>query len=811
MNHPKKSREGQMQKLKSINSQIVSKTRFRLYTSFATLLLLFILPISIGLNLLQHAEDDISTIVNQHNVKTELVSSMIDAARARSLLLYEMINVNDAFDRDELYQKVRRHGASFANARTQMLGMKLTKAELDLLKEQGRLSGIAVPLQRQIIDLAIEEKLESALEILVSKAVPAQNDVMDELRKLQAMQHLAARTIAEKNQGQLKNAYYAILSLAMLALITGVLIALYITRYSVRAEERLYLEKELAQVTLHSIADAIITTDQNGKIKHMNPNAEKLTGWPRSKAQGKEITRVFNLSNTKKTDLGPNPITKTLTHGKTTFDENESNLINSTGDEYAIEYSSSPIMDQNDHIHGAIIVFRDVTEIRTLTQQLTHQATHDSLTGLINRREFERRLNQSLNNARAEHQQHVLLYLDLDLFKVINDTCGHAAGDELLKQLSGKLRHDLRESDVLARLGGDEFGVLLDSCPVNKAMEIAESLRQAVHDTRFIWGDKSFEIGVSIGLVPIIATSGTLSDILSEADTACYEAKDQGRNRIHVYHPDDSNLQKRVGEMHWIHRINDALDKNKFVLYCHDIHSINSKRNPGTQNTSGNRQVEILLRLQADDGKIIPPMAFIPAAERYNLMPVIDKYVIQKTFDYAGQNPDESDLRFFINLSGQSLCDASFLDFIIDEFKSADVDPKRFTFEITETSAIANFTRAVKFINELKQLGCQFALDDFGSGLSSFAYLKNMPVNYIKIDGTFVRGMEDDTTDAAFIEAIHQISTIMGIDTIAEYVENEQILNKLNDIGITFAQGFHLDQPRPLKDVFEDIRKLKNQ
>jgi|GEM_PF-807705 len=784
-----------------------SKTRLRLFAGFSALLLLFILPIAIGLNLLRRAEKNISTIVNEHNVKMELVSSMVNAARMRSLLLYQMINTRDAFDRDELFQSIQSYGANFAIARAQMLAMKLTAKELKFMKQQGRLSGIAVPLQRQIIDMTIEDHLGAAIQLLITQAVPAQNNVMEVLGKLQDLQHKAARNIARKNQQQLQDAYYIILTLASLALITGVIIAVYVTRHSTRTEQHLFLEKELAQVTLHSIADAIITTDQKGNIKHINPNAEKLTGWPRSKAQGQEIGHVFNVSNSKNNNYGPNPITATLTHGKIAINESESTLLNSSGDEYAIEYSSAPIIDQNNNIHGAVIIFRDVTEIRTLTHQLSYQASHDSLTGLINRREFERRLDQALNNARAEHQLHVLLYLDLDLFKIINDTCGHAAGDELLKQLSAKLRDVLRESDVLARLGGDEFGVLLESCPVNKATQIAESLRETVHDTRFIWDDKSFEIGVSIGLVPIIATSGTLSDILSEADTACYEAKDQGRNRIHIYYPDDSKLQKRRGEMHWVHRINDALDKNQFLLYCHNIHAINSKHH-GSHNSGNPRQVEILLRLQGEDGRIIPPMAFIPAAERYNLMPVIDKYVITKTFEYINLHPDEKQLRFFINLSGQSLCDIDFMAFISNEFKVNNIQPERFTFEITETAAIANFTRAVTFINTLKTQGCQFALDDFGSGLSSFAYLKNLPVNYIKIDGTFVRGIVNDTTDAAFIEAIYQIGSIMGIDTIAEYVENEQILDKIRSIGITYAQGFHLDKPRPLQDIF--LENIKN-
>ncbi len=779
------------------------KTRRRLYSSFTALVILFILPISIGLMLLQRAEKNISTIVNEHNVKMELVASMVNDARARSLLLFEMMNNRDPFERDEIFQRIRAHGASFAYARSKMLDMKLTRMELSLMQQQARLSGIAVPLQRQAIDMSVEEHLTDAMQLLITKAVPAQNNVMKVLAQLQDLQHLAARNIAQLNQHELQNAYYIISVLGSLTLLTGILIAIYVTRYSARTEHHLFLEKELAQITLHSIADAIITTDEHGNIKHMNQNAEKLTGWPLTKAQDQEIATVFRVSNGNSHTQEFNPIKRTLADGKISINQNKSTLFNSTGDEYAIEYSSAPIIDPEKNIHGAVVIFRDVTEIRTLTRQLSFQATHDSLTGLVNRREFERRLNQALHNARVEHQQHVLLYLDLDLFKVINDTCGHAAGDELLKQLSGNLREILRDSDILARLGGDEFGVLLEACPLNKATLIAETLRQRVHDTRFIWDDKSFEIGVSIGLVPILATSGTLSDILSEADTACYEAKDQGRNRIHIYHQDDSNLQKRRGEMHWVHRINDALDKNQFILYCHDIHSINSSHhNPLT--STDVRQVEILIRLQAENGRVIPPMAFIPAAERYNLMPAIDKYIIRKTFEYINQHPKDNNFRFFINLSGQSLCDENFMDFLCTEFKTNNIDPKRFTFEITETAAIANFTRAVKFINTLKVLGCQFALDDFGSGLSSFAYLKNMPVNYIKIDGTFVRGMTSDSTDAAFIEAIHQIGSIMGIDTIAEYVENEHILEQIHKIGINYAQGFHLDQPRPLQDVLQE-------
>jgi diguanylate cyclase (GGDEF)-like protein len=466
---------------------------------------------------------------------------------------------------------------------------------------------------------------------------------------------------------------------------------------------------------------------------------------------------------------------------------------------FAVEHTAAPIRDETGQIHGGILIFRDVTEVRMLASQLSYQASHDTLTGLVNRREFEIRLQHALDSARAEHRDHTLCYIDLDQFKVINDTCGHAAGDELLKQVANAFKAELRDNDTLARLGGDEFGVLLEGCIVEKAIPIVDKLRGIASAIRFSWDDKQFEIGVSIGVVPVTSVSGNLADLLSAADSACYEAKDQGRNRHHVYDPKDINIQRRQGEMHWVHRINDALEAHKFILYCQPIR-------PSNDVPSHPPRYELLLRMRDDDGKLIPPTAFLPAAERYNLMSLIDKHVVRRAMAVlqeataAGQR-----LHLTVNVSGQSLSEESFFGFMEGLFGEYNFPPQLLTFEITETAAVSNYSRAAQFISIMKDKGCLFALDDFGSGLSSFAYLKNLPVDFIKIDGSFIRDIIDDSTDRAFVESIHQIASIMGLKTIAEYVESEKIASELGRIGVDYLQGMHVGKPVALDGVLQGL------
>ena len=429
------------------------------------------------------------------------------------------------------------------------------------------------------------------------------------------------------------------------------------------------------------------------------------------------------------------------------------------------------------------------------TERLSYQATHDALTGLVNRREFERRLEKALASARAEGRVHALCYLDLDQFKIVNDTCGHVAGDELLRQLTGLLQGKVRDADTLARLGGDEFGVLLNDCPLEQAQIVADLLRQTVKDFHFVWHERPFAIGVSIGLVPITQDSGTLAKVLSCADTACYAAKDLGRNRVHVYRAEDSELAQRQGEMNWVARITHAIEENRFRLYCQTIMPLADEDKEG-------RHFEVLLRMLDDDGQIIPPMAFIPAAERYNLMPSIDRWVVSTTFGLYWKlfSRDGGHHTCTVNLSGPSMSDEFFLEFIKRQFDLYQVPHDHICFEITETAAISNLNRAVAFIGELRALGCRFSLDDFGSGLSSFTYLKNMPVDYLKIDGSFVRDMAVDPMDHAMVSAINQVGHVMGLKTIAESVENEATREALREMGVDFAQGIAIEPPRPLQD-----------
>ncbi|MEE8121434.1 MAG: EAL domain-containing protein [Anaerolineales bacterium] len=428
---------------------------------------------------------------------------------------------------------------------------------------------------------------------------------------------------------------------------------------------------------------------------------------------------------------------------------------------------------------------------------IRHMAYHDALTGLVNRSGFEQHLQHAVNSAQERALNHALLYLDLDQFKIINDTCGHVAGDELLRQLATVMNPHIRDSDILARLGGDEFGVLLESCPLESAQKIGESLLNAIKNFRFVWRDKSFTIGASIGMVLINKFTLNTEEALSNADMACYAAKDLGRNRIYLYTESDENLMRRHGEMQWVSRINQALDENRFVLYRQCIEPIN-----GDKQT---KFCEFLLRLREPDGRIILPQDFIPAAERYNLMPTLDRWVVDNAFSILTDLADDGSMAglpkvFFINLSGASLSDESFFDFVRDRLQKYNIPPQSICFEITETAAIAQLNKAVEFIGQIKKLGCRFALDDFGSGMSSFSYLKSIPVDYLKIDGSFISNMLNDSMARAIVEAINNIGHVAGIRTIAEFVENQAIKDVLTEIGVDYAQGYGIEKPRPFKE-----------
>jgi diguanylate cyclase (GGDEF)-like protein len=437
-------------------------------------------------------------------------------------------------------------------------------------------------------------------------------------------------------------------------------------------------------------------------------------------------------------------------------------------------------------------------EHRDAQKTIHHLAFHDALTGLCNRTEFEQRLARALKSASVDNQ-HALFYMDLDQFKIVNDTCGHVAGDELLKQLTLILKGPVRDSDTLARLGGDEFGVLLEHCSLAHAEEVAERMLQLVQEFRFSWMDKVFTIGVSIGLVMLNSPDQTYTDLLRAADMACYAAKDKGRGRVHVYHPDDVELTQRRGEMEWVSQLNQALQDNQFILHQQRILALDGS-------THG-PSCEFLLRLTGRDGSLILPGAFIPAAERYNLMPKLDRWVLANVFEHLARqfatHRAKADDIFFINLSGATLGDATYLQFVKEALARHGIPPQTICFEVTETAAIANLTNALSFIKSVKSLGCKVALDDFGSGLSSFTYLKTLTADYLKIDGPFVRDMLEDPMDAAIVQAINNIGHVVGMKTIAEFVEQDEIKVRLAEIGVDYAQGYAIHRPQPIDDILQ--------
>ncbi|WP_130904146.1 MULTISPECIES: EAL domain-containing protein [unclassified Pseudomonas] len=555
--------------------------------------------------------------------------------------------------------------------------------------------------------------------------------------------------------------------------------------------DALQLEKDRAQITLQSIGDGVITTDVDGAIAYMNPAAEALTHWKAEQAAGLPLAALFNLLDENAQSDGFTLIEHILS-GQLSGGSEHSKLIQRLdGSTVSVTLVGAPISNAG-KVSGTVLVLHDMTQERQYIANLSWQATHDALTGLANRREFEYRLEQALHNLTRQSGRHALMFLDLDQFKLVNDTCGHAAGDELLRHICALLQSGLREGDTLARLGGDEFGILLENCGPEAAEKIAESLRQTVQNLHFVWKGRPFVTTVSIGLVHVSQNPTTLEASLRAADMACYMAKEKGRNRVQVYHPDDSELSLRFGEMAWVQRLHMALEEDRFCLYAQEIAPLGVD--------SGGGHIEILLRLHDEAGRMILPDSFIPAAERYGLMSSIDRWVVQNVFKIIAQcraEPHCGPLAMCaINLSGTTIGDEAFLDFLREQFVTYSIPAEMICFEITETSAISNLGSAIRFINELKGLGCLFSLDDFCAGMSSFAYLKHLPVDFLKIDGSFVKDMLDDPINRAMVEVINHIGHVMGKRTIAEFVETTQIEQALLEIGVDYAQGYVIERPQ---------------
>jgi len=554
-------------------------------------------------------------------------------------------------------------------------------------------------------------------------------------------------------------------------------------------------EKERLRITLASIGDAVITTDYSDKVDYLNPAAEVLTGWLSAEAHGLPLINVFDPLDLD-TDL---PLLTIQTNTTLTTESVSARLLHcQLGDEAIVEITIAPIGAADGRYLGRVLVFRDTTEAQALADRMIYHASHDPLTGLINRRAFEEQLQQELQTS-VSNAEHVLCFLDLDRFKIVNDSCGHEAGDRVLCKISELMQSRLRQDDLLSRLGGDEFAILLKQCPDNNACEIADNIRADVAAYRFTSQDQVFSFGVSIGLV-VLRGDFTVASALRAADSACYRAKEAGRNRVHFYAGEGSELMREDDEPIWAQRITKALDEDRFTLLAQPIER-------GVPVDESGACFEVLIRMLDENNALIPPIAFIPAAERYGLMSRIDRWVIEHVFDWlVHHHADLDNLEHCaINLSGRSLDEVGFLKFVESAFDSTSVPPNKICFEITETAAIARLDSALRFMDVLKKRGCRFSLDDFGSGLSSFAYLRTLPVDYLKIDGVFVKDILHDETDFAMVRAINEIGHVLGKRTVAEFVENNSIRDVLVELGVDWVQGYGVGKPIPIEVLWKQI------
>lgn len=549
-------------------------------------------------------------------------------------------------------------------------------------------------------------------------------------------------------------------------------------------------EREKALVTLASIVDGVITINVDGQVDYMNQAAEKLCGIRLSSAKGKGLIDICHLVDEKTKNAIDDPVTQALLkNGPLYLSHNLKLESHDRKTVFSVEVVVSPIFDNEGVVMGSVFVLHDTTELRGMAQQLSYQATHDSLTNLINRREFESRLKSVVKQVESNDTEHVLFYMDLDNFKIINDTCGHLAGDKMLLEVIKLFSSCMRESDTLARLGGDEFGVLLENCHIEQAQQVATKIHDQLQLFKFSWDNNIFEVGVSIGIVPINKMITNITELLSAADSACYVAKERGNNAQHIYAAGDKALTQHHGQMKWYQRIKHAFDEDKFEIYMQEIKPLSKKNNV---------HAEILLRMKGENGEVISPIKFLPTAERYYMAMDIDRWVLRQVFSTI--NMQSSRLALLegdcaINLSGQSLGQEKFLEYVLALFEEYKVDGRLICFEITETAVISNISQARIFMTEMRNKGCRFSLDDFGSGLSSFSYLKNLDVDYLKIDGSFVRNILTDEDDYNMVSMINTLGHSLGLKTIAEFVETQELIEVLEDMGVDYIQGYAINVP----------------
>ncbi|MDJ0880410.1 MAG: EAL domain-containing protein [Gammaproteobacteria bacterium] len=723
--------------------------------------------------------------------KMDIVASMSEIARTRSRLTMEMVYTDDIFDRDEIGMQLNSKATEFSILRQRLNELGLDLEEEAVLSSQRAFIEDALTDQRRAATLALsmeDHDREIAAEIVIQDVYPKQSVIIDHFMQLLEMQKSQLDQIAVGTQDKIRINQRVELILILLLLGLSVAIILFMLRSIKRIEGQLVIEKEKAQVTLGSIGDGVITVNKNGQIIYSNQAAEAITGKSSKSLLNMPILELFerraydesqSLWQILEDMLSGRHIAENFSGIRAKFRHQPSQVL---------KVSIAPIIDQNQTISGVVISFHDITDSQALMERIQFQATHDALTGLYNRRAFEEKVIQMLNLFNFD-SNHSFCVIDLDQFKIVNDSAGHAAGDQMLRQIAEVMKPMIRRSDLLSRLGGDEFGLFLPNVSPNEAINIAEKLLKAIQGFGFYWDKNIFRVGASIGIVNITSDINDYDYLYRAADSACYVAKSQGRNQIYLLPMDAEMLEKKSHESELLQYLGMVLEKGEFHLYAQEIKPISDR-------VKEHKHAEVLIRMIDEQGEIIPPMAFIPIAERYGLMAKIDRWVLQQVCEYILANHDNT--LYAVNLSGESLSSRDVMRDMLDLVTHLKIPKGRLCLEVTETVAIANLESASHFMAALREQGCLIALDDFGSGLSSFSYLKTLPLDYLKIDGVFISALNEDPSASIMIEAIHSVGSKLGLYTIAEYVEDKETLEELKKIGIDMAQGFYFDRPREL-------------
>ncbi len=775
------------------------KSRYALLAACAALLALLLAMTVAGMSRVETINRQIGETIRDQQTRAGLISAALQATRGRSQEMKILVETENPALRDQAFQRYQ----ALTRAALENAGRLRKLDPVGAGLPESRKAYVSVERAGQAGDdiaaILMASGTAAASISLIVKSSEAQDEIKDALYLLQEQGRIITQNQIKKAGGAARNVILLIVGVWVLVLLAAGFLAALIMRQVGRAENELLFEKELAQVTLHSIGDGVITTNAKGRVEYLNPVAERYTGWLTPEAQGKPLEEIYRVID-ERTGRAVEPFSADAAGSREERDSGSVRLVDRNGRECPIRYSLEAIRSRNDRVLGMIVVFHDISQIRAMSQQLVWQASHDALTGLVNRREFERRLTGLIETANSGSREHALMFMDLDNFKAVNDTCGHGAGDELLRQLTAVMMSRMRGSDTLARLGGDEFGALLESCPLDQALRIANAMRETVREFRFVWENKTFSVGVSIGLVPLTPDSGDLSRVLSLADACCYDAKSKGRDRVQVHRQGESDFSVKHSELQVVAQINNAFERGQFRLYRQLIQPLSPDAEPGLH-------YEVLVRMLDQSGNLVPPTAFMPAAERYNLLTSIERWVISSLVEFLHRHFSTAAVRlppgpglgsYSVNISGASINDKSFPEFLRNLLTRYQLPRGLLCFEITETTAISNLTQASDLMREMKELGCRFSLDDFGTGMSSFAYLKFLPVDYLKIAGMFVKDIAVDPMDYAIVEAINRISHILGMQTVAESVEDAEVLEKLTLLKIDFAQGYFIAEPEEL-------------